>query len=47
MKKKDQYYTQADMETLRNAGYDKPFMNHEEGASDYVCNYLHRDFQVY
>lgn len=47
LKKKYQYYTQADMEKLRNAGYDKPFMNLEEGASDYVCNYLHRDFQVY
>ncbi|MCQ2359001.1 MAG: ADP-glyceromanno-heptose 6-epimerase [Phascolarctobacterium sp.] len=47
LKKKYQYYTQATMEKLRSVGYDKPFMNLEEGAKDYVLNHLHRDFEIY
>jgi ADP-L-glycero-D-manno-heptose 6-epimerase len=35
-----QYFTQADMTNLRAAGYDKPFTNLEDGAADYVQNYL-------
>jgi ADP-L-glycero-D-manno-heptose 6-epimerase len=31
-----QYFTEADMSALREAGYDKPFMNVEEGVKDYV-----------
>jgi ADP-L-glycero-D-manno-heptose 6-epimerase len=35
-----QYYTQANMEKLRQAGYVKPFHSLEEGVKDYVQNYL-------
>ena len=36
-----QYYTQADITKLRNAGYTKPFTSLEDGVRDYVFNYLH------
>ncbi len=35
-----QYYTQANMEKLKNAGYTAPFYTLEEGVDDYVRNYL-------
>ena len=35
-----QYFTQAEMGKLRQAGYDRPFRTLEEGVSDYVGNYL-------
>jgi ADP-L-glycero-D-manno-heptose 6-epimerase len=37
---KYQYFTEANMNKLRAAGYDKPFTSLEEGVSDYVKNYL-------
>lgn len=37
---KYQYFTEADMQKLRNAGYDKPFYSLEAGVNDYVRNYL-------
>lgn len=37
---KYQYFTEANMNKLRNAGYDKPFSSLEEGVTDYVKNYL-------
>ena len=37
---KYQYFTEADMEKLIEAGYDKPFTSLEEGVKDYVQNYL-------
>lgn len=37
---KYQYFTEADMTKLLNAGYDKPFQSLEEGVADYVTNYL-------
>lgn len=37
---KYQYFTEADMQKLRNAGYDKPFFSLEAGVNDYVRNYL-------
>lgn len=37
---KYQYFTEADMAKLRQAGYDKPFATLEEGIADYVGNYL-------
>ena len=40
LKGKYQYYTQADMDKLREAGYDRPFHTLEEGVRDYVQNYL-------
>ena len=37
---KYQYFTEANMKKLRNAGYTKKFYSLEEGVSDYVCGYL-------
>jgi ADP-L-glycero-D-manno-heptose 6-epimerase len=37
---KYQYFTEANMNKLRSAGYDKPFSSLEEGVTDYVINYL-------
>jgi ADP-L-glycero-D-manno-heptose 6-epimerase len=38
-----QYFTQAKMERLRAAGYDRPFTGLEDGVRDYVQNYLAAD----
>ncbi len=35
-----QYFTEADMTKLREAGYDRPFASVEEGVTDYVERYL-------
>jgi ADP-L-glycero-D-manno-heptose 6-epimerase len=37
---KYQYFTEADMSKLKNAGYSKEFHSLEEGVTDYVQNYL-------
>lgn len=37
---KYQYFTEAKMNKLTNIGYTKPFYSLEEGAGDYVQNYL-------
>jgi ADP-L-glycero-D-manno-heptose 6-epimerase len=37
---KYQYFTEAKMEKLHSAGYTEPFYSLEEGAGDYVKNYL-------
>jgi ADP-L-glycero-D-manno-heptose 6-epimerase len=37
---KYQYYTEADMQKLHNAGYTAAFHSLEEGVDDYVRNYL-------
>lgn len=37
---KYQYFTEADMAKLKNAGYNKEFYSLEEGVYDYVRNYL-------
>ena len=39
-----QYFTEAPMDKLRAAGYDRPATSLEEGVRDYVQNYLARDF---
>ena len=38
-----QYFTEAEMETLRKAGYKDKFYSLEEGVTDYVQNYLMKD----
>ena len=38
-----QYFTQADMRSLRAAGYDRPFTSLESGIQQYVVNHLHTD----
>jgi ADP-L-glycero-D-manno-heptose 6-epimerase len=37
---KYQYFTEADMDKLRSAGYDKPFHTLEEGIQEYATEYL-------
>ncbi len=37
---KYQYFTEAQMEKLRSAGYDRAFSSLEEGVTDYVREYL-------
>jgi len=37
---KYQYFTEADMQKLKQAGYDKAFYSLEEGVNDYVRHYL-------
>lgn len=37
---KYQYFTEANMEKLRSAGYSEPFSSLEEGVDDYVRHYL-------
>ena len=40
IRNKYQYYTEAKMEKLKNAGCDVKFTSLEEGINDYVVNYL-------
>lgn len=40
IREKYQYFTEADISKLRNAGYDRPFYTLEEGVKDYVKHYL-------
>ena len=37
---KYQYFTEADMQKLKDAGYNEPFYSLEEGVADYVKNFL-------
>jgi ADP-L-glycero-D-manno-heptose 6-epimerase len=43
---KYQYFTEANMQKLHDAGYTQPFYSLEEGVDDYVRNYL-RDLKYY
>ena len=47
LRPKYQYFTEAKMDKLREAGYDKPFYSLEEGAKDYVQNYLDKDMRIW
>lgn len=47
LRKKYQYYTQAEMNKLYEAGYTKKFSALEDGVKDYVLNHLHEDFAIY
>ncbi|MDO5760567.1 MAG: ADP-L-glycero-D-mannoheptose-6-epimerase, partial [Bacteroidota bacterium] len=40
IREKYQYYTCANIQKLRNIGYNKDFYSVEEGVKDYVLNYL-------
>ena len=42
IREKYQYFTEADMNKLKNAGYTKEFYSLENGVADYVKNYLLR-----
>ena len=47
LKNKYQYYTKAEMSKLREAGYDKSFMDLESGAMDYVKQHLSNGYENY
>jgi ADP-L-glycero-D-manno-heptose 6-epimerase len=38
-----QYFTEANMEKLKAAGYQTAFTSLEEGVQDYVVHYLQKD----
>lgn len=40
IREKYQYFTEATMDKLRSAGYNKSFTSIEDGVADYVTNYL-------
>jgi len=40
LKEKYQYFTQANIDKIRKAGYTKPISSLEDGVKDYVQNYL-------
>ena len=42
-----QYFTEAPMDKLRAAGYERPATSLEEGVRDYVQNYLARDYRPF
>jgi len=43
LREKYQYFTEARMDRLRSAGYDRPFTSLEEGVARYVRHYLAAD----
>ncbi len=47
LKEKYQYYTKAEMNNLKEAGYTKEFMTLETGVKDYVSGYLCNNFAIY
>lgn len=47
LKEKYQYYTQAEIASLRSAGYDGSFCDLRSGIEDYVQNYLERRMENY
>ena len=42
-----QYFTEANMSKLINAGYIEPFHTLEEGVEDYVGQYLNMNKKIY
>jgi ADP-L-glycero-D-manno-heptose 6-epimerase len=38
-----QYFTEAEMNKIRSAGYSQQFYSLEEGVKDYVQNYLYKE----
>lgn len=47
LKKKYQYFTEAKIDRLRDAGYREQFFSLRDGVMDYVQNYLMRDYKIY
>jgi len=44
LKNKYQSYTRADISKIRKAGYDKEIMEISDAVTDYVSNYLNKDY---
>ena len=47
IRKSYQYFTQADIQKLRDVGYREEFYSLEDGISDYVNNYLENDYSIF
>ena len=47
LKGKYQYYTQAVMMKLKDVGYSSPFADLKKGVTDYVQNFLIKDYLIY
>lgn len=47
LREKYQYYTKAEVGKLREAGYMESFGDLTVGVTDYVTNYLNKDFLIY
>lgn len=47
LREKYQYFTQADITKLREAGYSGEFRDLKSGAADYVQNYLQQNYKVW
>lgn len=47
LREKYQYFTQADITKLRDAGYTGKFRDLKSGATDYVQNYLQQNYKVW
>lgn len=47
IREKYQYFTEACMDKLREAGYTDSFYTLEEGVRDYVQNYLMKGYEIY
>ncbi len=47
LRKKYQYYTKAEMRKLKDAGYDKEFLDLEAGARDYVVEHLSKNYRTF
>lgn len=47
LKPKYQYFTEAKMDKLREAGYEEGFYSLEDGVRDYVRRYLAEGYQIY
>lgn len=47
LRSKYQYFTEANMEKLREQGYSEPFYTLEDGIKDYVQNYLAKEWKTY
>lgn len=47
LQKKYQYYTKAEISSLREVGYTKEFRTVQQGVMDYVRNHLDKDYMIY
>lgn len=46
IREKYQYFTEANLNKIESAGYDKKIMSVEEGVNDYVKNYLLKNYYL-
>ncbi len=47
LRKSYQYFTQADIQKLRDVGYREEFYSLEDGISNYVNDYLENDYCIF